>query len=117
MRAMCSCTSTTTRPTVRHVAGIRSSPFCQVWGCALRSSRWSCALMTLLLGACELDKTAIPRTDPKLALSGVLSASASTQVVLLERTRTGRVNPVTPPFDLEDPIGSDEGIAESGATM
>ena len=71
----------------------------------------------LLLAACELDKTAIPRTDPKLALSGVLSVSAPTQVVLLERTRTGRVNPVAPPFDLEDPIGSDEGIAESGATM
>lgn len=73
--------------------------------------------MLLPLAACELDKTAIPRTDPKLALSGVLSVSAPTQVVLLERTRTGRVNPVTPPFDLEDPIGSDEGIAESGATM
>jgi hypothetical protein len=52
-----------------------------------------------------------------LAMHGVLSASASTQVVLLERTRTGRVDPVAPPFDAEDPIGSDEGIAESGATM
>jgi hypothetical protein len=83
----------------------------------LRFSRISWAVPALLVSACELDKAAIPRTDPKLALHGVLSPSAASQVVLLERTRTGRVNPVAPPFDLEDPIGSDEGIAESGATM
>ena len=70
-----------------------------------------------LVCACELDKTAIPRTDPRLALHGVLSASASTQVVLLERTRAGLVQIVSPSFDLEDPIGSDEGIAETGAFM
>lgn len=71
----------------------------------------------LLLGACELDRTAIPRTTAQLALHGVLSASAPTQVVLLERTRTGRVAVVAPPFDLADPVVSDEGIAESGASM
>ena len=70
-----------------------------------------------LVCACELDKTAIPRTDPQFALHGVLSASASTQVVLLERTRAGLVQIVSPSFDLEDPIGSDEGIAETGALM
>src|SRR3954462_15766489 len=69
------------------------------------------------LGGCELDKTAIPRTQPQLALHGVLSASATTQVVLLERTRTGRVYLVAPPFDLGDPVVSDEGIAETGASM
>jgi hypothetical protein len=69
------------------------------------------------LGGCELDKTAIPRTQPQLALHGVLSASAATQVVLLERTRTGRVYLVAPPFDLGDPVVSDEGIAETGASM
>jgi hypothetical protein len=83
----------------------------------LRFSRNSCYVALILAAACELDRTAIPRTDPKLALHGVLSATAASQVVLLERTRAGRVNPVAPPFDLEDPIGSDEGIAESGATM
>jgi hypothetical protein len=83
----------------------------------LRFSRVSRWIPLLLVAACELDKTAIPRPDPRLALNGVLSATAATQVVLLERTRTGRVSPVTPPFDVEDPIGSDEGIAESGATM
>jgi hypothetical protein len=64
-----------------------------------------------------LDRTAIPRTTPQLALHGMLSASAPTQVVLLERTRTGRVAVVAPPFDLADPVVSDEGIAESGASM
>jgi len=73
--------------------------------------------LVALASACELDKTAIPRTEPRLALHGVLSASAQTQVVLLERTRSGRVQLVAPSFDLEDPIGSDEGIAETGALM
>jgi hypothetical protein len=70
-----------------------------------------------LLAGCELDKTAIPRTEPRLALHGVLSASAQTQVVLLERTRSGHVYVVAPPFDLGDPVVSDEGIAETGAQM
>ena len=71
----------------------------------------------LMLAACELDRTAIPRTDSRLALHGVLSASAQTQVVLLERTRSGRVYVVAPPFDVGDPVVSDEGIAETGAQM
>jgi hypothetical protein len=70
-----------------------------------------------LASACELDKTAIPRTGSQLALHGVLSASAATQVVLLERTRNGTVQFVAPSFELEDPIGSDEGIAETGAIV
>jgi len=70
-----------------------------------------------LCAACEIDRTAIPRTDPQLALHGVLSVTASSQVVLLERTRTGRVSLVAPPFDVGDPVVSDEGIAETGAQM
>ena len=50
-------------------------------------------------------------------MHSVLSASAPTQVVLLERTRNGSVALVLPPFDLADPIGSDEGIAERGALV
>ena len=71
----------------------------------------------LLLAACEIEKVAIPRTEARLAMHGVLSATAPTQVVLLERTRNGSVALVAPPFDLDDPIGSDEGIAESGAIV
>jgi hypothetical protein len=46
-----------------------------------------------------------------------LSASAFSQVVLLERTRNGSVSVFAPPFDLEDALGSDDGIAETGATV
>jgi hypothetical protein len=71
----------------------------------------------LVTAACELDKVAIPRTSSQIALHSVLSASASTQVVLLERTRNGSVRMFAPPFDLEDPIVSDEGVAESRAIV
>jgi hypothetical protein len=71
----------------------------------------------LVLTACELDKVGIPRTQSEIALHSVLSASASTQVVLLERTRNGSVRMFAPPFDLEDPIVSDKGVAESRAIV
>ena len=46
----------------------------------------------------------------------MLSATAPSQVVLLERTRNGSVQLIAPPFDVTDPVVSDEGIAETGAT-
>ena len=67
--------------------------------------------------ACEIEQVAITRTEARLATHAVLSATAPTQVVLLERTRTGASSVVLPPFELEDPLGSDEGIAESGAVI
>ena len=73
--------------------------------------------LLLLLAGCEFEKVAIPRTEARVAIHGVLSASAPTQVVLLERTRNGSVAIVAPSFDLDDPIGSDEGIAETGAII
>ena len=69
------------------------------------------------LAGCEIEKVAIPRTDKRVALHGVLSATATSQVVLLERTRNGSVYLSAPSFDLEDPLGSDAGIAESGAVV
>ena len=71
----------------------------------------------LLLAACEFEKVAIPRPESRVAMHAVLSASAATQVVLLERTRNGSVSQLAPPFDLEDPVVSDEGIAEMGAIV
>ena len=67
-----------------------------------------------LLGAtaCEIEKVGIPRTESRVALHGVLSASASSQVVLLERTRTGSVAS----FDLGDPYFTAE-VAETDATV
>src|SRR5436305_1892263 len=114
-RTTCSSTSTTTpttTPLAKHTLNCRC---CRAWGCALRSKLLMIGIVAIA-SACELDKTAIPRTESQLALHGVLSASASTQVVLLERTRNGTVQFVAPSFELEDPIGTDEGIAETGAT-
>jgi hypothetical protein len=55
--------------------------------------------LLIFLTACEIEKIGIPRTEARVALHGVLSASAATQVVLLERTRSGSV----PAFELGDP--------------
>ena len=81
------------------------------------SKRAARTLLLLLLAGCEIEKVAIPRTEARVAMHGVLSASAPSQVVLLERTRNGSVFVVGPPFDLADPVVSDEGIAESGAAV
>lgn len=83
----------------------------------MRSERLLRLTLLTLLTACEIEKVAIPRTEARLALHGVLSASAATQVVLLERTRTGSVQVIAPPFDLADPVVTDEGIAETGALV
>ena len=79
--------------------------------------RRAALLLLVAIGGCEIEKIAIPRTEARVAMHGVLSATAETQVVLLERTRTGSVELIAPPFDLGDPVVSDEGIAEMGATM
>jgi hypothetical protein len=73
------------------------------------------ALLALLLAGCEIEKVSIPRTDSRVALHSVLSATASTQVVLLERTRTGSVAVVGSQFDAPDPVFTDPGITESNA--
>ena len=74
-------------------------------------------LAVLALAGCDLERVAIARTEARVALHGVLSASAPTQVVLLERTRNGSIRPYAPPFDLGDPVVSDEGVAESDALV
>ena len=51
--------------------------------------------------ACEIEKVEIPRPAQLVALHGVLSASAPSQVVLLERTRNGSVDVRGPSFELE----------------
>lgn len=71
----------------------------------------------MLLAACELEEVAIPATESRVALHGVLSASAQTQVIVLERTRAGLVGIVGPPIDLPDATVNDQGIAESGALV
>src|SRR5919106_2911361 len=117
MRRTSSCTSTTTRPIGRRGARSRSSRSFQARGCVLFSRRVLSLALCTLLAACELEKVGIPRTESRVSMHSVLSASAPTQVVLLERTRNGSVSIIAPPFDLADPVVTDEGIAESGATV
>jgi Domain of unknown function (DUF4249) len=74
-------------------------------------------ILLCLASACEIEKVSIPQTEPRIAMHGVLSPTASTQVVLLERTRSGSVAMIAPPFDVADPVVSDEGIAESDAIV
>jgi hypothetical protein len=81
-----------------------------------RSSHGAVALLLALAG-CEIQEVAIPPTEARVAVHGVLSATASTQVVLLERTRNGTVSIVAPPFGLPDPVVGDDGVPESGAIV
>jgi hypothetical protein len=87
----------------------------------LRSDRTSRLFVAMALAAaavaCEIEKVEIPRPERLVALHGVLSASAPSQVVLLERTRNGSVAVRAPSFELESPLGSDSGIAENGAIV
>lgn len=69
------------------------------------------------LGGCEFEKVGIPRGEQRIALHSVLSATAPTQVVLLERTRNGSVFILAQSFDVTDPVVSDEGVAETNATV
>ena len=81
------------------------------------SSKGSAALALLVvLAGCKIEEVEIPRTKPRIALHAVLSATAPTQVMLLERTRTGSVTIIGDPFELENPFVNDPGIAELGAT-
>jgi hypothetical protein len=75
------------------------------------------AALLFTVSGCEIEKVGIPPTASIIAMHGVLSASASTQVVLLERTRNGTVSLFEPHFDLGDPVVSDAGVAETGAIM
>ena len=78
-------------------------------------ARAAAVSLLVAVSACEIEKVGIPPTKSMVSLHGVLSGSASSQVVLLERTRNGTVRMFAPPFDLADPIISDEGVAESGS--
>lgn len=71
----------------------------------------------LVLGSCEIEKVGIPSTEARVALHAILSASASSQVVLLERTRNGTVAIGPPASDIIDPLPSEEGIAETNALV
>lgn len=67
--------------------------------------------------ACDIEKVAIVPTPTVIAMHGMLSATAATQVVLLENTRNGTIQFIGPPLDLPDPTVSDQGVAVSDALV
>jgi hypothetical protein len=83
----------------------------------LSSRRLLPLVLVALFGACEIENIAVPQTQARVAMHAVLSATAPVQVLLLERTRTGAVDVTGPPFEIEDPFGSDPGVAEPNATV
>ena len=70
-----------------------------------------------VLGACEIGTVDIPKTTPTVVVHAVLNPIAANQVVLLERTLTGRVTIPDTTFNAADPIVSAGGIAISNATV
>jgi hypothetical protein len=69
------------------------------------------------LDSCEIAKIELPVSESALVVHGILSPTTTTQTILLERTLTGAVPvPLVYPFDGAEPIASDYGIAEGGAT-
>jgi len=81
----------------------------------LSSRRLLALALAVVLGGCSIEEVEVPRTKPRLSLHAVLSATAPSQVMLLERTRTGSVTIVGEPFELENPFVNDAGIAEPNA--
>ena len=71
----------------------------------------------VLAAACELATVSVPATTPRVVVHAVLNPSASSQIVLVERTLTGSVRVPDPHFDPNDPIVSSGGIPISGAQV
>lgn len=79
--------------------------------------RVALAVLALASG-CELSKIELPIAPSSVVIHGVLSPSALSQSVLIERTLTGQAAvPIVTPFDVSNPIISDNGVAEDGATV
>ncbi len=74
-------------------------------------------LCAILLAGCELASTPIAPTSSQLVVHAVLNRGAVNQVVLLERSLSGRVFLVDVPFDAVDPIVTGGGIPASGAVL
>lgn len=64
------------------------------------------------LAACQFDKVAVQGTTPTLVVHAVLNSSATSQIVLLERSLSGQIT-VDSTANLNDPIAG--GIPVSGA--
>ena len=74
-------------------------------------------LAVALLGGCKFNEITIPQTTPGVVVHAVLNPALLTQVVLVERTLTGRIAINDSVFNPSDPIRSDGGIPVTGARV
>ena len=72
--------------------------------------------MTVVAG-CKRELVNIPAGPQELVLHGVLNPADTMQIVLIERTLSGAIGtPILLPFTTEEPITSDWGVPEKGAS-
>jgi hypothetical protein len=82
----------------------------------LRFSRAAAACALVLLSGCELAKINLPVRASSVVVHGVLSANATQQTVLVERTLTGAVAaPLVYDYTSSEPILTDGGVPEIAA--
>jgi hypothetical protein len=72
---------------------------------------------TTLVASCELGTVIVPRTAPAIVVHSVLNPSATTQVVLVERSLSGAITIPDTSFDPSDPIVTAGGVPVSGALV
>ncbi|HXD48410.1 MAG TPA: DUF4249 family protein [Gemmatimonadaceae bacterium] len=75
------------------------------------------SMLAVALAGCDIGKVTLAETTPSLVIHSVLSVSATSQIVLLERTLTGAVTLPDTQFDPTDPIVSAGGIPVVGALV
>lgn len=95
----------------------RSSLFCRlpVFRFTSEANRARTALIVVAIGAltaCQLDKISVQGTTPTLVVHAVLNPSATSQIVLLERSLTGQITVDSTANELNQIAG---GIPVSGA--
>jgi hypothetical protein len=74
-------------------------------------------LATAFVTSCELATVTVPKTAPSIVIHSVLNPSATSQVVLVERTLSGAITIPDTSFDPGDPIATGGGVPVSGALV
>jgi hypothetical protein len=80
-----------------------------------RAARLLVMMLAGLASACDLGTTNVPPTTSSVVVHAVLNPSASTQLMLLERTLTGTLTIPDTTFDPNNPIATAGGIPVPGA--
>lgn len=86
-----------------------------------RPNGWAllrCLAAVLVCASCDAGKSVVPTGSGRVVVHAVLSTAVSEEVILVERSLTGRVSFDTSlSFDPDDPIVSSGGVPVSGADV